>query len=673
MRSRNRSATRFGAVRRKLPRVSVGLAIAAALALASTAVSTAGASAGSTAAPLTAAGWRAEMAHVATPAEGCYTAAYPVRAWHGVACAAAPKLDFAPNSGAVESGGVASSAAVRAAGAATRTKNDPEIVGAGEDYSAEVNGLLTSATGTFPVVQNVTEETGENAQTSQQVPNSFSLQLDSAPFATALCDGQPDCSGWEQFLFSNPGDDEPGSVFIEFWLVDVGPEPCPGEWTSFEGESGQKDCYLDSPAQELPGQPITNLGNMSLTGTVSGTQDTVSLSTGGDSLYTVSAPGVLELAKEWNAAEFLVGGDGDGTQANFNAGASITAQTATRYGSSAAPTCLNRGWSAETNNLSLVGTPAFTSGALPAIRSKQSNAEETQKSCAVASGNGDTHLETFGGTYYDFQAEGTFTLAQTSTMTVQTQQESGAPTWPQAAVNAAVGTQMGADSVALCASDDDVIVDGAATAVADGQTLTLPSGDAISRTGTVYVVTDPQGDSMQATMNGTHIDVSVGLGSYPETVSGLLANAPGSNDELETSKGEVIDTPVDLQTLYDVYGDSWRVAAGDSLVSACDEPAENADPTAPFWADELSSSEQSQGESVCEADGVTNATLLEACTLDVAVLGDSAAASYEGESAPADVAFSEDTSGSSASPSPSPSTSTSQSSSSAKAAAADGR
>ena len=658
-------------MRRKLPRLFVGLAAAAALAFATTAVSAAGASAGS-AAPLTASGWRAEMTHVATPAQGCYTAAFPALAWHGAACTAAPDLRFVPDSGAVDSGaalsravqsGGASSAVAGTAG--TRAKTEPEVVGDGEDYSAEVNGLLTSATGTFPSVQNVTGETGENATTGQQVANSFSLQLDSSPFETPLCTGQAGCTGWEQFLFSNPGAGEPGSVFIEFWLVGYD-AACPNGWTTYDDVS-DKDCYRDSPAEELPGQAITNLGNMSLTGTVTAAQDTVSLSTGGAGLYTVSTPGLLELSKVWNATEFLVGGDGDGTRANFNEGASITAQTATRYGSNAAPTCLNTGWSEETNNLSLVGTPAFTSGSLPAIRSRQSYAAESQKSCAAASGNGDTHLQTFGGTYYDFQAEGTFTLAQTSSMTVQTQQISGAPTWPQAAVNAAVGTQMGADSVALCASDDGLVVDGAATDLASGQTLTLPSGDAITRNGQVYLVTDPQGDSMQATMNGTYVDVSVGLGSYPETVSGLLANAPGSNSELETSSGEVIDTPVDLQTLYDVYGDSWRVPAGSSLVSACDEPAENADPTAAFWADELPSGDQSQGEAVCEADGVTNPTLLEACTLDVAVLGDDAAASYEGEAAPTDVAYSEDTSGASASPSPSVSPSTSSSSPPAKA------
>lgn len=655
MRSRSRSATHLGAVRRKLPRLFIGLAAATALAFAATAVSAAGASVGS-AAPLTASGWRAEMTHVATPGKGCYTAAFPASAWHSATCTAAPDLRFAPDSGAVRSGG-ASSAVAAAAG--THAKTEPEVVGDGEDYSAEVDGLLTSATGTFPGVQNVTGETGENAETGQQVPNSFSLQLDSSPFVTPLCAGKAGCTGWEQFLFSNPGAGEPGSVFIEFWLVGFD-AACPSGWTTYDDESG-KDCYRDSPAQELPGQVITNLGNLSLTGSVTAAQDTVYLSTG-SGFYTVTTPALLELSKVWNATEFLVGGDGDGTRANFNEGASITAQTATSYGSNAAPTCLNTGWSEETNNLSLVGTPGFTSGSLPAIRSRQSYVAESQKSCAAASGHGDTHLQTFGGTYYDFQAEGTFTLAQTSSMTVQTQQVSGAPTWPQAAVNAAVGTQMGADSVALCASDDGLVVDGAATGLASGQTLTLPSGDAISRNGQVYLVTDPQGDSMQATMNGTYVDVSVGLGAYPETVSGLLANAPGSNSELETSSGEVIDTPVDLQTLYDVYGDSWRVPAASSLVSACDEPAENADPTTPFWADELPSGDQSQDEAVCEADGVTNVTLLEACTLDVAVLGDSAAVSYEGEAAPTDVAYSEDTSGGSGSPSPSVSPSSSQSS-----------
>ena len=317
----------------------------------------------------------------------------------------------------------------------------------------------------------------------------------------------------------------------------------------------------------------------------------------------------------------------------FIPSAGVSASTAT----APAPDTVGNGWD---YSAAVSGVLNGATGSFP-----------TSPSCATASGNGDTHLETFGGTYYDFQAEGTFTLAQNANMTVQNEQVSGAPTWPTAAVNAAIGTQMGSDQVALCDSGA-VYVDDAPASIASGSSVTLASGDTITRAGSVYTVADPQGDSVTATLNGSYANVSVGLGQYPETVRGLLANAPGTDNELETSTGAVLTTPVSLNTLYDVYGDSWRVAPTGSLVAVCDDPTANEDPTSPLWADTLTAAQQAKGEAVCQQDGVTDKTLFEACTLDVVVLGAQAATVYEGESAPVDVGFSEDTSGSGQSASP---------------------
>ncbi|WP_333766603.1 hypothetical protein [Streptomyces sp. IBSBF 2435] len=108
-------------------------------------------------------------------------------------------------------------------------------------------------------------------------------------------------------------------------------------------------------------------------------------------------------------------------------------------------------------------------------------------------------------------------------------------------LSGAVATQMGADTVAVCASRG-LMGNGNATSLTSGGTLSLPSGDTIVRTGSQYAVTDPQGDSMTATMNPGYVDVHVGLGTYPQPVSGLPANAPGTNNQLRTSTGTVIRT-----------------------------------------------------------------------------------------------------------------------------------
>ena len=618
------------------------MAIAAAFALVLTGVLAPGASAGAvTPAPLTTQAWHQDIAHLSTPASGCYSASYPALSWRSVTCATAPDLRFNPSAGAAKSASSAESAYIPVG---RGTKTGPETVGEQWDHTAVVTGLLTGATGSFPTVSGVTSEEGDG------VANAYSLQLNSAPFASPKCSGHgSDCQGWEQFILSNPADGEASSILIQFWLLDYS-GACPADWDSFDGDY----CYTDGPDEIVPTQPIGNLSQLSLSGTVTAGSDTTVLDTATTS-YTVVAPdSMLELSKEWNTVEFLLGGDGGGTQAVFNAGSTIIAQTATNNGTTNAPTCILDGFSGETNSLNLVATPPFPPGAEPAIHSEQSNDNTSQPSCTTAHGNGDTHLETFGGTYYDFQAQGTFTLAQNSNMTVQNEQVSGAPNWPDAAVNAAVGARMGTDTFALCGSGS-VYLDNSAETLASGQSVTLASGDVVSRSGDVYTVTDPQGDSVTATWQGTYVDVQVGLGQYPEAVSGLLANAPGTDNELETSTGQIIDTPVDLQTLYSTYGDSWRVPPTGSLVAVCNDPAQNEDPSTPFWADELTPAQQSQGEAVCEKDGVTNQTLVEACTLDVAVLGTAAATDYEGETAPVDVGYSEDTSGSGSGSSPSPS------------------
>ncbi|SHM96408.1 hypothetical protein [Actinacidiphila paucisporea] len=599
----------------------VGLVAAVVAALVTTLLIPPGATADtSTPSALSTQAWHTAITQLATPAKGCYTASYPTLAWQSTGCTTAPDRRYEPAAGAYLP------AVPPAAGAG------PYVVGNGIDYSAGVSGLLTGATGSFATVSGVTGETGGG------VANSYSLQLNSAPFTSPVCAGHAGCQGWEQFIFANPGSGG-SAAFIQFWILNYF-TTCPAGWSSY-----LSDCYRNGPAVGVASQPITNLAGLSLSGNVTSTTDTVVMTTGGGSVSASTADSTLSLSAAWNTVEFMIGGNGGGSQATFNPGSTITVQTATHNGTTNAPTCLTEGFTGETNNLNLVSTAAYAPGASPSIRSTQSNIATTPPSCAAAHGIGDTHLETFGGTFYDFQAEGTFTLARSSAMTVQSQQVSGASLgWPGASVNSGVATQMGADTVAVCASRG-LVVDGTATSLASGGTLSLPSGDRVVRTGSQYLVTNPQGDSMAATLNTGYVDVHVGLGTYPQPVTGLLANAPGTTDKLRTSTGTVLGIPVDLKTLYTVYGDSWRVPDSQSLVAVCGDKAQPADPTAPFWENQLPKALHDKAQAICRQDAVKDATLLEACTLDVAVLGEGAAAGFIGEPVPANVAFSEDTAG----------------------------
>ena len=115
----------------------------------------------------------------------------------------------------------------------------------------------------------------------------------------------------------------------------------------------------------------------------------------------------------------------------------------------------------------------------------------------AASTIGDVHAHTVAGLKYDFQAVGDFELAQVGPdFEVQARHVSGAPTWPNASVNQAIGTRMGNTRVTVC-SGPRLVVNGRGVRLSDGATVSLPSGVDITLTGGVYVVTDRSGNSVR--------------------------------------------------------------------------------------------------------------------------------------------------------------------------------
>ena len=69
-----------------------------------------------------------------------------------------------------------------------------------------------------------------------------------------------------------------------------------------------------------------------------------------DSLYSASEEdSTVNLAASWKTAEFNVVGDGGGTQATFNIGATLVVRTNVDSGTTIAPTCGTSGTTGETN------------------------------------------------------------------------------------------------------------------------------------------------------------------------------------------------------------------------------------------------------------------------------------------------------------------------------------
>src|SRR5215469_17110569 len=185
--------------------------------------------AGGTPSPSRIGKWQQAIESAGLPGKGCFTASFPRVEWRKTPCKAAPDLPYPPTRG------IAS-----------------QTVGNGVDYSAEVSGHLTSATGSFDFVTPGATETGQQNGVGPQVANTFSLQLNTKPFTSPECSGSPNpgCLGWQQFIYSTTYN----QVFIQYWLLKYN-TTCPGGWTSFMFPPPSTDvyCFMNSTGGTLTG------------------------------------------------------------------------------------------------------------------------------------------------------------------------------------------------------------------------------------------------------------------------------------------------------------------------------------------------------------------------------------------------------------------------------------
>jgi hypothetical protein len=608
----------------RLPRLSLGrpwtvLGAAVIVALA-TLLGSSAASAAGTPPPLTHATWQTAIKQLGVPSRGCFTASYPIVQWRKTQCQGAPHYPYPPAHGS----------------------HPAQLVGNGVDYSAEVSGSpLSSVTGTFDSITPGATETGQQFGAGPQVPNTFSLQLNAKPFSTPVCAGAGVpalCQGWQQFLYSTTYN----QVFMQYWLLSYN-TACPGGWFTYSF-GATTDCYTNSSATALPGGVLTasSLPSTTMTGYAnSGGTDSVVLSAPTGTATAVSADSLLDLAVGWTGVEFAVVGDCCGTVANFSAGTALAVRTITHNGTTAAPTCVYEGFTGETNNLNLTPTPTLAIGASPSMVSDQTSTPGV-RSCATASGTGDTHLRTFRNLLYDYQAQGDSLEATTGPQfIVENRQVSGAPAWPSAAVNSAIAAQVGSAQVAVCTSPTRLKVNGATVGLASGGQLSLPGGGSVGLNGSTYTITGTSGDSVTATVNTwtspTYIDLGVGLGRWPETVSGLMANAGTSVTSLATRTGTVLTAPFGFSDFYGNYVKSWRVSGSQDLLSTCGSAPAATNPASVFYSGNLPPQTEKQAQAACAAAGVKVAALLDACTVDEAVLGQHATDIYR--SLPTDVTW----------------------------------
>ena len=388
--------------------------------------------------------WRAEMAKRPLPKTGCFTGSYPSAEWQEVPC-----------------------------GRPSPVLNQ---VGGGNDFVAQTSGLISSATGSFVTIPNLTGASGESGDVAQQgsatssAPAIFTLQINSqspvnsmadfAPFNTQACNGgDPGCSGWQQFVFSQTQGPAPGpgqqsaapnaprhttpGLFMEYWLYNYG-EPCPTlpSWalqgmpatTTWQSDGGG-DCVFNSPMTYVPPLTVADLTGtpgVVMTATAGASQDKVVLTMPNGVAYAQAEPSALGLSKAWTEAEFNVFGDGGRTDATFTSPTVLIGKTSIDDGTAKEPFCIaNNGTTGETNNLSFVTTAGPVpgccpyGGASPAIEFMEvyDTSQAHHAWCGPTQIEGDPHITTADGTHYNFQGAGEFvTLRDPDGMEIQTRQ-----------------------------------------------------------------------------------------------------------------------------------------------------------------------------------------------------------------------------------------------------------
>jgi hypothetical protein len=524
----------------------------------------------------------------------------------------------------------------------------------------------------------------------------YSLQVNTNNFpAPHLCNNKTDnprCKGWEQFIYAQDKNSptSSGAGFIQYWLIDYSPMvtnsvgnlvpqvACPfpvatadecgttgvvdGSWCpSINPKAAYSDCVANATKDvQLPTEPASSLNKFKVTGSAPGGSrsvdqlevEVVEAPPGTPLGYYVYGdnPFGTDFANNWTEAEFNVFGDGNSTRAVFNTGSVVAVNDGVISGTSNGPSCGVGSFTAETNNL----TPVNTSLQIAATPQPALSFEENlpgnngdMLTCDGGSSGGDTHMTMFNGTRYDFQASGDFVLVQSPDFTVQTRQRAGPPPYHDTAMNKAVATQMGKTRVEIYVQPTQLFIDGEEMELADSSTMILPTGVQVSRSGDIYDITSESGNEVRATLRSAWIDTSVGLGTTGAgKVSGLLGSPGGTPDQLVAATGAVFsksEALASLNDMYNIYGQSWRVAAGKSLFTVAPViPAGSAgkllfapagaataageNPTQTIYASNLAPADSAHAVSVCKAAGVTNKDLLDDCVLDVTVLKDDSAA-----------------------------------------------
>ena len=291
----------------------------------------------------------------------------------------------------------------------------------------------------------------------------------------------------------------------------------------------------------------------------------------------------------------------------------------------------------------------------PPVLTDTNNPPAASCTCTGISGssNGEPHITTLDGLYYDFQAAGDFLLIENGPSFIVQVRQQWTPNRRDVAFNKAVAMRMGKSRVAVFLDPRRLVVNGSQIALADGKTLSLPDNVEVSRNSNIYIIKRNSGETVRVTvvdsvwvniLGGHFLDVSVFL-NYTAYggMHGLLGNGNGdARDDIATREGEVLVSRVSFEELYHRYGTSMSVKPEESLFGE-DRTLEPGvvvknvfeAPKKPYTVKNLAPRKFRSARTACLEADVKAGPLLDACTLDVAVLRSPAVAKlYTGLAVP---------------------------------------
>ncbi len=295
--------------------------------------------------------WREALARSATAKAGCFTAAYPSTTFRSVPCGAVVAKPHLRNS----------------------RLQHPLDESASGNHTALSAGSITSATGSFPIIDNVTSVQGFGLN------NEFSIQMNTNGYHAPQCNNTTNagCTGIQQFIV-----DSGGGLEIQVWLLsylDTQTTQCPsGNTWNVNGSA----CWRNAATTNFPIQPFSAFSGMTVTGTATANGlDTMTMTVGNQAFRFNAPDSSLGLAGNWKDVDFNVYGESN-NEAVFNPGSTMSVMVTLVDGTATMPTCSGQGvggaQTVETSNLTLGPcTPfgaysngiKFVEGVLPVVQS----------------------------------------------------------------------------------------------------------------------------------------------------------------------------------------------------------------------------------------------------------------------------------------------------------------